>query len=396
MRTASSHGRVPAAAERLAREREVAHVGLGRDRRLVVPVALARTARSCERLQHLVVELHREVQVRPAAVAAGRCPAELLAGDDALPIAHHHASSQVPVHRVHMPPEAGDDHVVVDRGHGSLEVLVREVVGDLDHDPVQRGEHRDADALLPEGADDRVLAGVAVVGLVAAVPVERCRPGVEVDEVGDVQVLPEDPGLRIEGEDGWLGRGRLARRGEGRAPEDEEEQSRERRPCNGLTIIRSLRREQDRALVDFINDGVVETSRGLTRAERREARRAPRVAGAADRHGRRRPAALPARTRRAERRFAPPARARAPAGGAGRRLRRRLRPGRGEVDRPDERVLAGSFGSILRRSRPPRLKRCADETCRRAFVDETRSHTRRWCDRERAGTGRVSVVIGVG
>jgi predicted RNA-binding Zn ribbon-like protein len=45
-----------------------------------------------------------------------------------------------------------------------------------------------------------------------------------------------------------------------------------------------------------------------------------------------------------------------------------------------ERVLSGSFGSLLRRSRPPRLKRCADETCRRAFVDETRSRTRRWCD----------------
>ena len=45
-----------------------------------------------------------------------------------------------------------------------------------------------------------------------------------------------------------------------------------------------------------------------------------------------------------------------------------------------ERVLVGSFGSILRRSRPPRLKRCADETCRRAFVDDTRSRTRRWCD----------------
>lgn len=49
------------------------------------------------------------------------------------------------------------------------------------------------------------------------------------------------------------------------------------------------------------------------------------------------------------------------------------------IDRT-ERVLAGSFGSVLRRSRPPRLKRCADEGCRRAFVDETRSRTRRWCD----------------
>ena len=45
-----------------------------------------------------------------------------------------------------------------------------------------------------------------------------------------------------------------------------------------------------------------------------------------------------------------------------------------------ERELSGSFGSILRRSRPPRLKRCADGACRRVFYDETRSRTRRWCD----------------
>ena len=49
------------------------------------------------------------------------------------------------------------------------------------------------------------------------------------------------------------------------------------------------------------------------------------------------------------------------------------------VDRV-ERELSGAFGSILRRSRPPRLKRCADESCRRVFYDATRSRTRRWCD----------------
>ena len=53
--------------------------------------------------------------------------------------------------------------------------------------------------------------------------------------------------------------------------------------------------------------------------------------------------------------------------------------GGGRVDRA-ERELAGSFASLLRRSRPPRLKRCADESCRRAFVDDTRSRTRLWCD----------------
>jgi predicted RNA-binding Zn ribbon-like protein len=54
--------------------------------------------------------------------------------------------------------------------------------------------------------------------------------------------------------------------------------------------------------------------------------------------------------------------------------------GGSEIDRL-ERELAGSFASLLRRSRPPRLKRCAE--CGRAFVDGTRSRTRRWCD---AGT----------
>jgi predicted RNA-binding Zn ribbon-like protein len=53
--------------------------------------------------------------------------------------------------------------------------------------------------------------------------------------------------------------------------------------------------------------------------------------------------------------------------------------GGGWIDRA-ERELSGSFASLLRRSRPPRLKRCADESCRRAFVDDTRSRTRRWCD----------------
>jgi hypothetical protein len=46
------------------------------------------------------------------------------------------------------------------------------------------------------------------------------------------------------------------------------------------------------------------------------------------------------------------------------------------VDRV-ERELSGAFGSILRRSRPPRLKRSADESCRRVFYDATRSRTRR-------------------
>jgi predicted RNA-binding Zn ribbon-like protein len=50
-----------------------------------------------------------------------------------------------------------------------------------------------------------------------------------------------------------------------------------------------------------------------------------------------------------------------------------------------ERELSGAFASMLRRSSPPRLKRCADESCRRVFYDETRSRTRLWCDRGTCG-----------
>jgi predicted RNA-binding Zn ribbon-like protein len=45
--------------------------------------------------------------------------------------------------------------------------------------------------------------------------------------------------------------------------------------------------------------------------------------------------------------------------------------------------LAGAFGSMLRRSHPPRLKLC--EGCRTAFWDATRSRTRRWCNTSTCG-----------
>jgi len=43
------------------------------------------------------------------------------------------------------------------------------------------------------------------------------------------------------------------------------------------------------------------------------------------------------------------------------------------------RDLAGSFTAMLLRSNPPRLRLCANEDCRAAFYDETKSRTRRWC-----------------
>ena len=262
--------RVTAPAEGLAREREVADVRPRGDRRLVAPVALARAAGAGERLVHLVVELHREVQVRARAVPARGGPADLLSCNDALVVSHHDASAQVPVDGVHVAAEAGDDHVVVDLRHRALDVLVGEVVGDLDHDPVQCGEDRHADPLLAEGADDRVLSGVAVVGLAAAIPVEGPRPGVEVDEVGEVQVLPEDPGLRVEGEDGRLGRRGRARRGESATAEGGEEQSGDDDPCNALTILRALRRSK---IEHLSTSSTTAPSRGRVR---------PRAGSAAD------------------------------------------------------------------------------------------------------------------
>ena len=132
--------------------------------------------------------------------------------------------------------------------------------------------------------------------------------------------------------------------------------------------------------MDFINDGVVETARALTRAERRRldelrALLARLTDTVADGGQLSQPELVELN-------------------GVSRRLPVRAHlqaePDGGYVVAFDpvggnwiarvERVLVGSFGSILRRSRPPRLKRCADETCRRAFVDETRSRTRRWCD----------------
>jgi predicted RNA-binding Zn ribbon-like protein len=44
------------------------------------------------------------------------------------------------------------------------------------------------------------------------------------------------------------------------------------------------------------------------------------------------------------------------------------------------RELAGSFVALLRRSHPSRIKLCANPNCRRAYYDETKSRTRRWCD----------------
>ena len=50
-----------------------------------------------------------------------------------------------------------------------------------------------------------------------------------------------------------------------------------------------------------------------------------------------------------------------------------------------ERELSGAFAAMLRRSSPPRLKRCGESRCRRFFYDDTRSRTRRWCEARTCG-----------
>jgi predicted RNA-binding Zn ribbon-like protein len=54
------------------------------------------------------------------------------------------------------------------------------------------------------------------------------------------------------------------------------------------------------------------------------------------------------------------------------------------------RELAGTFAAALRRTWPPRLKRCSNPDCRAAFYDATRSRTRCWCDGRACGN-RVRV-----
>ena len=150
------------------------------------------------------------MQVRPGAVTARCGVPELLSRDDVLSDANLDVLAQMTVDRADLHVPARDDHVVVDRGHRVGRVLVGKQVGDVDDGAVDRGEDGHADPLLLKRPDDRVLSGVPVIGLGAAVPVEHTRPGVEIHEVREVQVLPGDARLRIEGEGGGPAVGRAA------------------------------------------------------------------------------------------------------------------------------------------------------------------------------------------
>jgi predicted RNA-binding Zn ribbon-like protein len=49
------------------------------------------------------------------------------------------------------------------------------------------------------------------------------------------------------------------------------------------------------------------------------------------------------------------------------------------------REVVGSWVALLRLDDPPRLRVCDNDACRRAFYDETRNRSRRWCDSRTCG-----------
>jgi predicted RNA-binding Zn ribbon-like protein len=49
------------------------------------------------------------------------------------------------------------------------------------------------------------------------------------------------------------------------------------------------------------------------------------------------------------------------------------------------REIVGSWVALLRLDDPPRLRLCANVACRRAFYDETRNRSRRWCNSRTCG-----------
>jgi len=49
------------------------------------------------------------------------------------------------------------------------------------------------------------------------------------------------------------------------------------------------------------------------------------------------------------------------------------------------REVVGSWVALLRLDDPPRLRLCANAACRRAFYDETRNRSRRWCNARTCG-----------
>ena len=184
--------------EGLLAEGQVAHVRLRGIRGLVGEAARALVARARPRLDDLAADLGREVQMRPARVPARRRPAELLTGHDVLPALQLDPLAEVTVDG-EAPRPVLEHHVVVERRDGRSEAAVVLSVLDGEDPPLERCEDRHADVHLAKAPNRAVRARVTVVGLRPAVEVADPWPGIEIDEVRRVQVLPEDPRLREEG-----------------------------------------------------------------------------------------------------------------------------------------------------------------------------------------------------
>ena len=126
-----------------------------------------------------------------------------------------------------------EDDVVVEVGDGRAPVEVAaHALLDAEHAAVERREDGHADPDLAKAPDDRVDPGMPVVGLAAAGVVAHPRAVVEVDEVGDVEVLANRSRVRIKEEQPG---GRLG--GDGRGSSERPEAG---ECCNGLFHFRPL------------------------------------------------------------------------------------------------------------------------------------------------------------
>src|SRR5688572_8203467 len=158
--------------------------------------------------------------MRPARVAAGCRPAELLARDDSVVSLQPNPRAQVPVDR-ETAHRVLEDDVVVETCTSLAVVAIELAVLHRDDAAVERGEDGHPDVHLAKAPDVRVCSRMPVVRLRPAGEVAHAWAGVEIDEVGRIQIAPEDPGLRVEGE---LTRSVRAARSRGGRRHDEREQ----------------------------------------------------------------------------------------------------------------------------------------------------------------------------
>jgi hypothetical protein len=140
--------------------------------------------------------------VRPIAEPAAAGQSELSSGRHRL--SRRNRDTALPHVEIpgHVATAVIDDDVV---GHLRVvphRVHVRLAVVSVHHDAVEHGEDRHADGLFAEGADQRIVTLVAVIGVLGAIPVLNrgiADVRIEIGEIGDEEVVAENAGLRKEG-----------------------------------------------------------------------------------------------------------------------------------------------------------------------------------------------------